>query len=75
MTLIVRDILFGNKKLDEMGWHEEALGKNAVAAASKDRETGQTGFLTQTLQSQLWLRHLTGTARRCYSFRYRKTIH
>ena len=31
MTLIVRDILFGNKKLDEMGWHEEALGKNAVA--------------------------------------------
>lgn len=32
MTLVVRDILFGNKKLDEMGWHEEALGKNAVAA-------------------------------------------
>ena len=31
MTLIVRDILFGNSKLDEMGWHEEALGKNAVA--------------------------------------------
>ncbi len=31
MTLIVRDILYGNKKLDEMGWHEEALGKNALA--------------------------------------------
>ena len=31
MTIIVRDILYGNKKLDEMGWHEEALGKNAVA--------------------------------------------
>ncbi len=31
MTMIFRDILFGNKKLDEMGWHEEALGKNAVA--------------------------------------------
>ena len=30
-SLIVRDILFGNPKLDEMGWHEEALGKNAVA--------------------------------------------
>lgn len=30
MTLIVRDILYGNPKLDEMGWHEEALGKNAV---------------------------------------------
>lgn len=31
MTLIVRDIFYGNPKLDEMGWHEEALGKNAVA--------------------------------------------
>lgn len=31
MTLIVKDILYGNKKLDEMGWHEEALGKNAIA--------------------------------------------
>ena len=31
MTIIMRDILYGNKKLDEMGWHEEALGKNAVA--------------------------------------------
>ena len=31
MTIIVRDILYGNKKLDEMGWHEEALGKNAIA--------------------------------------------
>lgn len=30
MTLIMHDILYGNKKLDEMGWHEEALGKNAV---------------------------------------------
>lgn len=31
MTIVMRDILYGNKKLDEMGWHEEALGKNAVA--------------------------------------------
>lgn len=31
MTMAVRDILYGNKKLDEMGWHEEALGKNAIA--------------------------------------------
>ena len=31
-SLIVRDIMFGNTKLDEIGWHEEALGKNAVAA-------------------------------------------
>ena len=31
MTIIVRDILFGNQKLAQLGWHEEALGKNAVA--------------------------------------------
>ena len=31
MTMIMRDILYGNPKLDEMGWHEEALGRNAVA--------------------------------------------
>ena len=30
-TIIVNDILYGNPKLDEMGWHEEALGKNAIA--------------------------------------------
>ena len=31
MTMIMRDILYGNPKLAEMGWHEEAMGKNAVA--------------------------------------------
>lgn len=31
MTLIIRDILFGNPKLAALGWHEEALGKNAIA--------------------------------------------
>lgn len=30
-ALIVRDILLGNPKLAEMGWHEEALGRNAIA--------------------------------------------
>ena len=30
-SIIVRDILYGNKKLDDLGWHEESLGKNAVA--------------------------------------------
>lgn len=29
-TLIVNDILHGNKKLAEMGWKEEALGRNGV---------------------------------------------
>ena len=31
MTLIIRDILYGNDKLAEMGWYEEARGRNAVA--------------------------------------------
>lgn len=31
MTMIARDILYGNPKLADMGWHEEALGKHAVA--------------------------------------------
>ena len=30
-SVIVRDLMFGNPKLDELGWHEEALGRNAVA--------------------------------------------
>ena len=30
-TLAVKDIMLGNKKIDEMGWHEEALGRNAIA--------------------------------------------
>lgn len=31
MTMVMRDILYGNPKLNELGWHEEALGKNALA--------------------------------------------
>ena len=31
MTMVMRDILYSNPKLDELGWHEEALGRNAVA--------------------------------------------
>ncbi|MGI6687291.1 MAG: L-fucose isomerase [Christensenellales bacterium] len=31
LSLVLRDAMFGNPKLDELGWHEEALGKNAVA--------------------------------------------
>lgn len=30
-ALIVRDILKGNPKLAQMGWHEEALGRNAIS--------------------------------------------
>ncbi len=30
-SVIIRDILFGNEKLAEIGWHEEARGRNAIA--------------------------------------------
>lgn len=30
MTLCIKDIMLGNKKLDDIGWHEEALGRNAI---------------------------------------------
>lgn len=32
ITLAMRDIMLGNEKLDEMGWREEALGRNAILA-------------------------------------------
>lgn len=32
MTLIVRDLMVGNPRLDEMGFGEEAMGRNAIAA-------------------------------------------
>lgn len=31
MTIVMRDILYGNPRLAELGWKEESLGKNAVA--------------------------------------------
>jgi L-fucose isomerase len=30
MTLIIRDVMQGNPKLAEMGWHEESLGRNGI---------------------------------------------
>lgn len=32
MTLIIRDLMIGNKKLKEAGFEEEAIGHNAIAA-------------------------------------------
>lgn len=32
MTLIARDLMIGNPKLEELGYGEEALGRNAIAA-------------------------------------------
>lgn len=31
MTMIIRDIMLGNDKLNEIGRHEEAIGRNAIA--------------------------------------------
>lgn len=31
MTLICRDIMLGNPRLSDIGWHEEALGRNGIA--------------------------------------------
>lgn len=31
MAVIIKDIMHGNKKLSEMGWHEESLGRNGIA--------------------------------------------
>ncbi|MDE5618300.1 MAG: L-fucose isomerase, partial [Clostridia bacterium] len=30
MTLCIKDIMLGNPKLNDIGWHEEALGRNAI---------------------------------------------
>lgn len=30
MTMVCRDIMLGNEKLNDIGWHEEALGRNAI---------------------------------------------
>jgi len=32
MTIIARDLMIGNSKLDKMRFGEEALGHNAIAA-------------------------------------------
>lgn len=31
MTLVCRDIMLGNDKLNDLGFHEEAMGRNAIA--------------------------------------------
>src|SRR5699024_10865737 len=74
MTLVVRDILNGNTKLDGMGWHEEALGKNAVAAGFQGQRNWTDWLPTLILRNPSWRPLLTGTARRCPPRLLRKTI-
>ncbi len=50
MTMVMRDILYGNPKLDELGWHEEALGPQRgggrlPGAAPVDRLAAERGLL------------------------------
>ena len=61
MTIIIRDILYGNKKLDETIMVRRHSAKMQLQAASRVRETGPTGFPTRTSPRQLWHRPLTGT--------------
>ena len=44
MTLIMRDLMTGNSKLDEMGFGEEALGHNAIAGGFQGQRHG-TDFM------------------------------
>lgn len=40
--MIIRDLMQGSKKLLEMGYKEEAIGHNAIAAGVQDSASGQT---------------------------------
>ena len=42
MTMIFRDLMTGNEKLLEAGFKEEALGHNAIAGGSRDKDNGPT---------------------------------
>ena len=41
MTLIARDLMVGNPKLEELGYGEEALGHNAISAGFKASVNGR----------------------------------
>lgn len=62
-TLVCHDILYGNPKLAEMGWHEESLGRNAIAAASRGSASGPTGSRTATSWRRSTTAPSTGTAK------------
>ena len=62
MTIIIRDLMVGNPKLLEMGFKEEAIGHNAIAAASKGNANGLTGNQTVTSVKHCSTPLSTGTA-------------
>ena len=50
MTLIFRDMMIGNPKLAEMGFKEESMGHNAIAAGFRDSASGRIISLTVIFQ-------------------------
>ncbi len=72
-TIIVKDILYGNPKLDEMGWHEEALGKNAIVGGFRDRELDRLAPPTRISPSQFMATSFDWNGKKQpTAFRYRK---
>ena len=63
MTMVMRDILYGNPKLDELGWHEEALGKNAVAGGFQGQRNWTDWLPNADFSGPSWPPRSTGTAR------------
>ena len=51
MTLIMRDLMTGNPKLREMGYKEEAIGHNAIAAGFQGQRQWTDWNLTVTYRS------------------------
>ena len=49
MTMIARDLMVGNEKLAELGFGEEALGRNAILAGFRDKDNGPTTSPMETL--------------------------
>ena len=52
MTLAIRDIMLGNPKLAEMGYEEEALGRNAIFGGFQGQRMWTDFSRTPTLQRQ-----------------------
>lgn len=61
-TLIIRDIMIGNPKLAEMGYEEEAAGRNAIAAGVRGSASGPIISRTMIFLKRFSILPSTGTA-------------
>ena len=57
----MRDLMTGNPKLKELGFKEEALGHNAIAAGFQGNANGQTSIRTVTIPKPCLIPLSTGT--------------